>query len=103
MAKWGGVTGCFRIGQAILAGERTYCPHFLGGGIGLIASGHLLAATGGDGLLEVDVNANPLRDVFFPEGMCKEGFFPITDAPGLGFEELPGELAQYRTLELSRH
>ena len=103
VAKWGGVTGCFRIGQAILAGERTYCPHFLGGGIGLIASGHLLAATGGDGLLEVDVNANPLRDVFFPEGMCKEGFFPITDAPGLGFEELPGELAQYRTLELSRH
>jgi len=102
VAKWGGVTGGFQIGQAILAGERTYCPHFLGGGIGLIASGHLLAATGGDGLLEVDVNANPLRDSFFPEGMCKEGVFAITDTPGLGFDELPESLAQYRTLDLSR-
>lgn len=102
VAKWGGVTGCFQIGQEILAGGRTYCPHFLGGGIGLIASGHLLAAAGGDGLLEVDVNANPLRDAFFPDGMCKEGVFAITDAPGLGFEELPESLKQYRTLELSR-
>ncbi|MGJ8572257.1 MAG: mandelate racemase/muconate lactonizing enzyme family protein [Hoeflea sp.] len=102
VAKWGGVTGCFQIGQAILAGGRIYCPHFLGGGIGLIASAHLLAATGGDGLLEVDVNANPLRDAFFPEGMCKDGVFAITDAPGMGFEELPESLKQYRTLELRR-
>ena len=68
-------TGCHRIGKAIVAGGRTYCPHFLGGGIGLIASGHLLAATCGDGLLEVDINANPLRDAFFDEGMCKERQF----------------------------
>jgi len=102
VAKWGGVTGSHRIGQAILAGGHTYCPHFLGGGIGLIASGHLLAATGGAGLLEVDVNANPLRDAFFPDGMCKGGVFAITNQPGLGVEELPEELAQYRTLELSR-
>lgn len=102
VAKWGGVTGCHRIGKAIVAGGRTYCPHFLGGGIGLIASGHLLAATGGDGLLEVDINANPLRDAFFDEGMCKNGSFAIRDAPGLGFDTLPESLARYRTLELSR-
>ncbi|MBC7281463.1 MAG: mandelate racemase/muconate lactonizing enzyme family protein [Hoeflea sp.] len=102
VAKWGGVTGCHRIGRAIVAGGRTYCPHFLGGGIGLIASGHILAATGGDGLLEVDINANPLRDAFFDEGMCKNGSFAITDAPGLGFDALPESLARYRTLELSR-
>ncbi len=102
VAKWGGVTGCFQIGQAIVAGGRTYCPHFLGGGIGLIASGHLLAAAGGDGLLEVDVNANPLRDAFFTDGMCKDGRFELSAAPGLGFEELPESLEQYRTLELSR-
>ena len=102
VAKWGGVTGCFRIGKAIVAGGRTYCPHFLGGGIGLIASGHLLAATGGDGLLEVDINANPLRDAFFDDGMCRNGSFAITDAPGLGFDALPESLARYRTLELSR-
>lgn len=102
VAKWGGVTGCYRIGRAIIAGDRTYCPHFLGGGIGLLASGHLLAAVGGKGLLEVDVNANPLRDAFFPDGMCKSGIFPVTNAPGLGFEQLPESLAQYRTLDLSR-
>ncbi|MDF1609817.1 mandelate racemase/muconate lactonizing enzyme family protein [Hoeflea sp. YIM 152468] len=103
VAKWGGITGCHRIGQAIRAGGRTYCPHFLGGGIGLIASGHLLAAVGSDGLLEVDINTNPLRDAFFPDGMCKEGVFAITDAPGLGFDELPESLARYRTLDLVRH
>tara|TARA_R110002020_G_scaffold192228_3_gene392326 strand:- start:40251 stop:41390 length:1140 start_codon:yes stop_codon:yes gene_type:complete len=102
VAKWGGVTGCYRIGKAILAGSRTYCPHFLGGGIGLIASGHLLAAAGGNGLLEVDVNANPLRDAFFPEGMCKGGRFELSDAPGMGFEALPESLLQYRTLDLVR-
>ncbi|PWW03545.1 L-alanine-DL-glutamate epimerase-like enolase superfamily enzyme [Hoeflea marina] len=102
VAKWGGVTGCYRIGQAIVGGGKTYCPHFLGGGIGLIASGHLLAAAGGDGLLEVDINANPLRDAFFDGGMCRDGVFAIADAPGLGFETLPDSLARYRTLELSR-
>lgn len=102
VAKWGGVTGCHRVGKAIVAGGRTYCPHFLGGGIGLLASAHLLAATGGKGLLEVDINANPLRDAFFENGMCREGRFGIPDLPGLGFEELPESLAQYRTLELSR-
>lgn len=102
VAKCGGVTGCYRIGRRIIQGDRTYCPHFLGGGIGLIASGHLLAATGGEGLLEVDINANPLRDAFFPSGMSKDGLFAISKAPGLSFEELPEEIAQYRTLELSR-
>jgi len=102
VAKWGGVTGCYRIGKSIVSGGRTYCPHFLGGGIGLIASGHLLAATGGDGLLEVDINANPLRDAFFEVGMCKNGNFAIADAPGLGFEELPESLIQYSTLNISR-
>ncbi|WP_245304352.1 mandelate racemase/muconate lactonizing enzyme family protein [Hoeflea olei] len=102
VAKWGGVTGCYRIGRAILAGGRTYCPHFLGGGIGLMASGHLLAAAGGDGLLEVDINANPLRDAFFPAGMCTDGLFTIADAPGLGFAELPDSLTPYRTLASSR-
>ena len=102
VAKWGGVTGCHRIGKAIIAAGRTYCPHFLGGGIGLIASGHLLAAVGGDGLLEVDINANPLRDAFFEDGMCRSGNFTIADAPGLGFEELPDSLIQYRTLNLTR-
>ena len=66
LAKWGGLSGCWRVARKIRGAGLRYCPHFLGGGIGLIASAHLLAAAGGDGLLEVDVNPNPLRDAFAP-------------------------------------
>ncbi|WP_274425264.1 mandelate racemase/muconate lactonizing enzyme family protein [Chelativorans sp. YIM 93263] len=62
IAKWGGFSGCIPVGGAALDAGLTVCPHWLGGGIGLIASWHLLAALGGDGLLEVDSNPNPLRD-----------------------------------------
>jgi hypothetical protein len=72
----------------------------LGGGIGLIASGHLLAAVGGDGLLEVDVNPNPLRDAFDGVVVGKNGLFPISDAPGLGIEHLADDLMQFQTLAL---
>jgi L-alanine-DL-glutamate epimerase-like enolase superfamily enzyme len=51
VCKWGGVSGCFPVAQRALKAGRRVCPHYLGGGIGLIASAHLLAAVGGDGLL----------------------------------------------------
>lgn len=54
IAKWGGFTGCLPVARRILDGGIRYCPHYLGGGIGLLASAHLLAAAGGDGWLEVD-------------------------------------------------
>ena len=59
-AKWGGITGCIAVAREAIAAKRTYCPHYLGGGIGLVASAHLLAACNG-GWLEVDSNDNPLR------------------------------------------
>lgn len=104
VAKWGGVTGCGAVARAAIAAGRRYCPHFLGGGIGLAASAHLLAAVGGDGLLEMDVNPNPLRDAFeVVRGRVADGRFRLSDAPGLGIEELPEEIGRYRTLALSRH
>jgi len=63
MAKWGGFSGCAPVAQQILQGGLRFCPHFLGGGVGLLASAHLLAAIGGDGLLEIDANPNPLRSL----------------------------------------
>lgn len=45
-AKWGGVSGNLPVARAIVAAGLTYCPRFLGGGIGLLASAHLLAAKG---------------------------------------------------------
>ncbi len=85
--KWGGISGCLRVARAALAAGRRYCPHFLGGGIGLVASAHLLAAVGGDGLLEVDVNPNPLREALAePFPVIAEGRLRLPDAAGLGVE-----------------
>jgi L-alanine-DL-glutamate epimerase-like enolase superfamily enzyme len=88
------------VAQKACAEGLRYCPHFLGGGIGLIASAHLLAAIGGDGLLEVDVNPNPLRDAFGGAKTRNDGWFPISTASGLGIELLPEELSQFQTLTL---
>jgi L-alanine-DL-glutamate epimerase-like enolase superfamily enzyme len=35
VAKWGGISGCLSVARDVLASKRHYCPHFLGGGIGL--------------------------------------------------------------------
>ncbi|WP_281858376.1 mandelate racemase/muconate lactonizing enzyme family protein [Litoreibacter halocynthiae] len=99
IVKWGGLSGCAAVARKVRDAGLRYCPHFLGGGIGLIASGHLLAAVGGDGLLEVDVNPNPLRDAF-GGALVEGGVFDIADAPGLGIDDLPEELAQFQTLAL---
>jgi len=85
MAKWGGFTRCLPVARRIRAAGLRYCPHFLGGGVGQLASAHLLAAVGGDGLLEIDANPNPLR-----ERTCgtlqriSNGTARLGDEPGLG-------------------
>jgi L-alanine-DL-glutamate epimerase-like enolase superfamily enzyme len=85
LAKWGGFSGCLGVARKIRAAGLRYCPHWLGGGIGLLASAHLLAAVGGDGWLEVDANPNPLRDELSgPVSRPENGACALTDAPGLG-------------------
>ena len=97
VTKWGGISGCLPVARETLDAGRRFCPHHLGGGIGLMASAHLLAAAGGDGLLEVDSNPNPLR-----EGLARpfpglvDGRLQLTEEPGLGVS--PGrEVAPFRT------
>jgi L-alanine-DL-glutamate epimerase-like enolase superfamily enzyme len=86
LLKWGGVTGCFAVGRQAVAKGLTYCPHWLGSAIGLLASAHLLAAIGGNGLLEHDVMENPLREALAtPFPRVKDGLFPLPQGPGLGF------------------
>lgn len=85
VAKWGGISGCLPVARRIRAGGQRYCPHFLGGGIGLLASAHLLAAVGGDGMLEIDANPNPLRtEICGPLATVVDGHATLTDASGLG-------------------
>jgi D-galactarolactone cycloisomerase len=95
LAKWGGISGCWPvIARGLQAGLR-YCPHFLGGGVGLLASAHVLAAAGGDGMLEIDANPNPLRTALAPQlsnpahGTCELG-----ETPGTGSSPDLQELAQ---------
>ncbi|MDQ8727880.1 mandelate racemase/muconate lactonizing enzyme family protein [Bradyrhizobium sp. LHD-71] len=85
MAKWGGFSGCRPVAAQIAAKGVTYCPHYLGGGVGLLASAHLLAAVRGPGRLEIDANANPLRTLLCgPLNDIREGSATLTDKPGLG-------------------
>lgn len=87
ICKWGGFSNCLPIARSIIAAGLRYCPHYLGGGIGLLASAHLLAAAGGDGLLEVDCNPNPLRELLAcPFPAIREGRMTLSEAPGLGVE-----------------
>ena len=101
VAKWGGITGCLSVARQALAAGRIYCPHFLGAGVGLAASGELLAAAGGAGLLEVDVNDNPLRQAFFGGAQRVErGAWRCSDKPGLGIETMPDDILGFVTAVL---
>lgn len=100
-AKWGGLSGCLPVAQRVLDAGRRFCPHWLGGGVGLLASAHLLAAVGGDGRLEVDANTNPLRTALSgPVANVSEGECNLGIAPGLGIDpakELE-QLERYRVV-----
>ena len=87
MLKWGGVTGAYAVGRRAVAAGRSYCPHWLGSGIGLLAAAQVLAAAGGPGLLEHDVMENPLREVLAqPFPRVQNGVLPLSMQPGLGVE-----------------
>jgi L-alanine-DL-glutamate epimerase-like enolase superfamily enzyme len=95
--KWGGISACLPLAERTLAAGISYCPHWLGGAVGLMVSLHLLAAIGGPGLLEIDVNPNPLRDALCPGLPAIEaGTMTVPPAPGIGVEPDPGLLARYR-------
>ena len=97
-AKWGGITGCHAVAREVAKTRKTYCPHYLGAGIGLLASAHLLAANNG-GWLEVDANDNPLRDAFCGAvADVRDGEVELADTPGLGIEPDLVPFAKYRTL-----
>lgn len=99
VAKWGGLSACAGLARDILKSGKTFCPHYLGGGIGLLASAHLLAGIGGDGWLEVDANDNPLRDLFCgPVASVTDGTIVLSEEPGLGFTPDLSGIADYRSL-----
>ena len=87
IAKWGGFSKGIPLARRIVAAGARFCPHWLGGGIGLLASAHALAAIGGVGMLEVDANPNPLRSATCgPLANVSDGCGVLNNRPGLGIE-----------------
>ncbi len=85
--KWGGLSGCIPVGRQVVQQKRLFCPHWLGGGIGLAAAMQLKAIVGHDGYVEVDSNPNPLRELFAaPLLRPEEGWVSFPQVPGLGIE-----------------
>ncbi|HAA90908.1 MAG TPA: mandelate racemase, partial [Rhodospirillaceae bacterium] len=83
ICKWGGFSKVFPLARRVLEAGQCYCPHFLAGPIGILASAHCLAAAGGDGILEIDINPNPLRD-HITGGLpsIEDGVMRLPDSPG---------------------
>jgi L-alanine-DL-glutamate epimerase-like enolase superfamily enzyme len=87
LGKWGGFSGCLPVARRAMAQGRMFCPHWLGGGVGQLASLHLKAIAGGAGYAEVDSNPNPLRERFAGDRLRPvDGVVTLPDVPGLGIE-----------------
>ncbi|MEO8741093.1 MAG: mandelate racemase/muconate lactonizing enzyme family protein [Casimicrobiaceae bacterium] len=95
VGKWGGISGCIDVARSAAQHGVGFCPHWLGGGVGLAASMHLVAAVGtAQSFAEVDANPNPLREevaVF----AINNGRVVLSDAPGLGVEPDLRRLARF--------
>ncbi len=97
LAKWGGISGVLGLIERIAAAGLRHCPHYLGAGVGLLASAHVLAARGDDASwLEVDANENPLRTALCPPlATLSAGRIELGEQTGLGIEP---DLAALRAL-----
>lgn len=87
VGKWGGPTGCRSVAQRAESSGSTFCPHWLGGPLGLLASMHLRAALGDRGWVEWDANPNPWHDQVrgqLPAVM--DGRVNLGTTPGLGLD-----------------
>ena len=96
LAKWGGVSGCMEVGRMAERSGVTFCPHWLGGGIGLAATLQMRAALGDGGFVEVDANPNPLRDEVVPPLAIQDGTVTLSDTPGIGVEPDLALMQKYR-------
>lgn len=98
VAKWGGVSGTLAVGRHARAAGARCCMHFMGTGLGLAASLHLLAVIGGDGRVELDINDNPLRsELGAIDLQVRQGKLPVPFGVGFGFEPDPAALRRLST------
>jgi L-alanine-DL-glutamate epimerase-like enolase superfamily enzyme len=95
VGKWGGIGGGLDVARYAKDRGIACCPHWLGGGVGLAASLHALAAGQSEGsYAEVDANPNPLREEVFPLVLA-DGWVTLSEDAGLGVEPDLRRLARY--------
>lgn len=93
VAKWGGVSGTMDVGRCAAQTGATCSLHWMGTGLGLAASIHTLAAIGGDGLVELDANPNPLRTELGEINLdVTNGQIAVPKGSGIGFIPDPSAL-----------
>ena len=98
VTKWGGISGNWQVAHKTVAAGKRYCPHYFGGGVSVLASLHLLAAAGGEGLLEFDCHPNVGRQAVVGDLLpVTDGRVPVPQTPGLGAVPDLDALAPYRT------
>lgn len=90
LGKFGGIGQCFAIGREAARQDRTFCPHWLGGPVGLLHSCHLKSAVGGaTGYVEVDFNANAFREALTEPlfATLADGRVRLPSSAGIGIED----------------
>jgi L-alanine-DL-glutamate epimerase-like enolase superfamily enzyme len=98
VTKWGGITGNWEVARRSVEAGKRYCPHYFGGGISLLASLQLLAAAGGEGLLEFDCHPNVGREAVVGDLLpVSGGRVPVPAKPGLGAEPDLAALKRFQT------
>ncbi len=96
LAKWGGVSGAMDVGRYARAHGANCYMHFMGTGLGLAASLLTLAAIGGQGRVELDVNENPLRTELGDIDLAvRDGCLVAPVGVGFGFSPDPAQLKRF--------
>jgi len=107
VGKWGGISRFIYFARQAEREGRAFCPHWLGGGVGLLASLHVKAAIGGGGKAEVDVNPNTMRDRIAGGILASLQNGHISLGADAGIGRVPSDLAAsaswIRTLRLESH
>ncbi len=90
LGRWGGIGQMMAIGHEARRKGLLFCPHWLGGGVGLLTSCHVKAALDdADGFVEVDFNDNPMRSEIAAEvfGTLDEGRVVLSNKAGIGIDD----------------
>lgn len=103
LGKWGGVSRVMPLAKEVMARGLRYCPHAFGSTVGLALAAHVLCAAGGDGILEMDANPNPLRTLSGTFASPVEGYLTPPGSAGIGVDPdeqgMGGYLRQHTHLQ----